>query len=240
MQDRKQQRLNDFYTKIWRRDAICKLVKVGVRFKKEPKNKEIEKYLLDNYIPFQDVRAFCLASIEASIVTENKDTEQKTSRKIKSTLPCPTLNKKTINRTNKIKPTGYKQKSKKSEIVNCDNIYDTWTWKDLRYQALSLHGRRCMSCGKSPRKDNSVVLHVDHIKPVIKHPELALDINNLQVLCGDCNQGKGYWDETDFRKSWHETDSQVNVNIVVSEDRLSALHDFAAKEYNENIPPWIN
>lgn len=66
MQDRKQQRLNDFYTKIWRRDAICKLVKVGVRFKKEPKNKEIEKYLLDNYIPFQDVRAFCLASYEAA------------------------------------------------------------------------------------------------------------------------------------------------------------------------------
>lgn len=97
-----------------------------------------------------------------------------------------------------------------------------------------------MSCGKSPRKDNDVVLNVDHIKPVIKYPELSLDINNLQVLCGVCNQGKGYWDETDFRKSWHETDSQVTVNIVVSEDRLSALHDFAAKEYNENIPPWIN
>lgn len=98
-----------------------------------------------------------------------------------------------------IKPIGYNQNSKKSEEINKDNFYDTWAWKDIRYQALHKCGRRCMSCGASPLKDNKVVLHVDHIKPFRKYPELALDINNLQVLCEDCNMGKGYWDETDFR-----------------------------------------
>ena len=33
-------------------------------------------------------------------------------------------------------------------------------------------------------------IHVDHIKPKSKHWDLRLDINNLQVLCEDCNFGK--------------------------------------------------
>lgn len=30
-------------------------------------------------------------------------------------------------------------------------------------------------------------------------PDLALSMDNLQVLCGDCNHGKGNWDVTDWR-----------------------------------------
>ena len=55
-----------------------------------------------------------------------------------------------------------------------------------------------MCCGACP-DDGRTVLHVDHIKPRHRHPELSLDIDNLQLLCGVCNQGKGAWDETDFR-----------------------------------------
>ncbi len=37
------------------------------------------------------------------------------------------------------------------------------------------------------------------MKPRSKYPELALDPENLQVLCRACNMGKRAWDETDFR-----------------------------------------
>lgn len=42
-------------------------------------------------------------------------------------------------------------------------------------------------------------MNVDHIKPRKLFPELALDPDNLQVLCHECNHGKGNWDMTDFR-----------------------------------------
>ena len=73
------------------------------------------------------------------------------------------------------------------------------TWKRLRYQALKLHGNRCQCCGLSP--SNGAVLNVDHILPRKLFPENALQLENLQVLCGDCNEGKGNWDMTSFKGS---------------------------------------
>jgi len=72
-------------------------------------------------------------------------------------------------------------------------------WKRLRLQALKLHGSKCQACGATPA--NGAVLNVDHIKPRLLFPSLALSIDNLQVLCSDCNEGKGNWDMTDFRFS---------------------------------------
>jgi 5-methylcytosine-specific restriction endonuclease McrA len=71
-------------------------------------------------------------------------------------------------------------------------------WLRLRLSALKEHGNKCQSCGQSP--DDGIKLNVDHIKPRRLFPELALDITNLQVLCSQCNEGKGNWDMTDFRK----------------------------------------
>jgi len=93
-----------------------------------------------------------------------------------------------------------KQKGqKKEDRVNSAEFLRSYEWRKLRYQALLLHGRRCMCCGRTP--DHGIVLHVDHIKPRRKHPELATDINNLQILCEECNHGKGNWDETDHRNT---------------------------------------
>lgn len=72
-------------------------------------------------------------------------------------------------------------------------------WKRLRYQALLLHGNRCQCCGASTAQ--GAVLNVDHIKPRRLFPQLALQLDNLQVLCGDCNEGKGNWDMTDVRET---------------------------------------
>src|SRR4030067_178882 len=47
----------------------------------------------------------------------------------------------------------------------------------LRYNALVSAKGRCQCCGRSPAK-HGVALHVDHIKPVSKYPELAMDPGN--------------------------------------------------------------
>lgn len=73
----------------------------------------------------------------------------------------------------------------------------SFAWRKLRMEALIKHGRRCACCGATPM--TGAVMNVDHIKPRKLFPELALDINNLQVLCHECNHGKGNWDQTDWR-----------------------------------------
>ena len=73
-------------------------------------------------------------------------------------------------------------------------FYESSAWQTLRYKALKLHGAKCQLCGAQGK------LHVDHIKPRSKFPELELRLDNLQVLCQDCNLGKGAWDSSDWRK----------------------------------------
>lgn len=73
----------------------------------------------------------------------------------------------------------------------------SWEWTTLRFKVLKKYGRRCMCCGATP--EQGAIIHVDHVKPRSKYPELSLDAGNLQVLCLECNKGKGAWDETDFR-----------------------------------------
>jgi 5-methylcytosine-specific restriction endonuclease McrA len=67
----------------------------------------------------------------------------------------------------------------------------------LRYKALRMASGRCECCGASPA--DGIRLNVDHIQPRKRRPDLALDPWNLQVLCDDCNAGKGNWDESDWR-----------------------------------------
>jgi len=74
------------------------------------------------------------------------------------------------------------------------DFYQSRGWLEVRHDVLKRYGGRCMLCG-----DQKSGMHVDHIKPRSKYPELALDINNLQVLCRDCNLGKSNRDQTDWR-----------------------------------------
>lgn len=83
---------------------------------------------------------------------------------------------------------------------------DTYEWRRVRMVALKQYGPVCQCCGATPA--NGSVMHVDHIKPRKLFPQLALDVNNLQILCHECNHGKGNWDMTDWRTEPedHETD----------------------------------
>ena len=87
---------------------------------------------------------------------------------------------------------------KKKIDVKTNDFLATYEWRKLRYEVIKKYGRKCMCCGLTP--DDGIKIHVDHIKPRKTHPELALDINNLQLLCEICNHGKGNWDESDWRK----------------------------------------
>ena len=82
--------------------------------------------------------------------------------------------------------------------VTSKEFLNTWEWKTLRYEVLLEQGAVCKCCGAKP--SDGVTLCVDHIKPRRTHPQLALDKTNLQVLCNDCNMGKGSWDTT----NWNE------------------------------------
>lgn len=77
-------------------------------------------------------------------------------------------------------------------------FYRSEEWRIVRFQALKDSRGCCDLCGRSQR-DHGVVLHVDHIRPRSKFPELALCLANLQILCEDCNLGKGNRDDTDWR-----------------------------------------
>ncbi|WP_051435482.1 HNH endonuclease [Shewanella fidelis] len=77
------------------------------------------------------------------------------------------------------------------------DFYQSGKWLKLRVQAFELYGNRCACCGITPAQ--GATMHVDHIKPRSKYPQLALDIQNLQILCEACNKGKSNYSETKWR-----------------------------------------
>ena len=89
----------------------------------------------------------------------------------------------------------------KAKAGNKFNFYSTQLWREARYQVLAANDGRCELCGHG--KHDGKRLHVDHIKPRSKFPELELRIMNLQVLCEDCNLGKSNKDYTDWRIASH-------------------------------------
>jgi len=58
----------------------------------------------------------------------------------------------------------------------------------LRWTILKRDNFSCRKCGRSPAKDQSVILHVDHIIPWSKDGETVIE--NLETLCEKCNLGK--------------------------------------------------
>lgn len=85
---------------------------------------------------------------------------------------------------------------KTGKVPEKNGFYFSDEWRKLRYQVIKANGRKCQACGTSSKE-----IHVDHIKPRSKFPELSLEFSNLQVLCIDCNFGKSNTDQTDWRQN---------------------------------------
>jgi Homing endonuclease associated repeat/HNH endonuclease len=60
-------------------------------------------------------------------------------------------------------------------------------WR-LRFIVMRRDNFKCKLCGRSPAKDPSIILHVDHVQAWIKGGKTVLE--NLQTLCSVCNIGK--------------------------------------------------
>ena len=56
----------------------------------------------------------------------------------------------------------------------------------LRYRVLLRDGNQCKLCGRRPPQ---IEIHIDHIRPWAAGGETVME--NLRVLCSDCNLGKG-------------------------------------------------
>lgn len=79
-------------------------------------------------------------------------------------------------------------------------FYDSGDWKQMRAEVKKRDNNECQECKRNglvriddanelnndgTRKKIQLVVH--HIKELEDHPDLALDINNLETLCVDCH-----------------------------------------------------
>jgi 5-methylcytosine-specific restriction protein A len=62
-------------------------------------------------------------------------------------------------------------------------------WEALRVECFDRDDWTCVRCGDTEE------LQADHVRPIALYPELALDLANLQTLCGPCNRRKSDIDD---------------------------------------------
>lgn len=102
-------------------------------------------------------------------------------------------------------------------------FYDSREWLSLRYEALRASAGRCTCCGARASATNP--LHVDHIKPRSKFPALSLVLSNLQVLCKNCNLGKGNTDDTDWRWVTAVDEAKLVAAFLLTEEERKARRE---------------
>ncbi len=100
---------------------------------------------------------------------------------------------------------------------SADAFYGSHPWRRARIDALEANRERygtltCECC----RSRSASQWHVDHIRPRSSHPELALTAANLQVLCADCNLGKGMRHATDWRYQGQLTRTQKRSDRAIN------------------------
>lgn len=88
-------------------------------------------------------------------------------------------------------------------------FYVSKRWQKLRRTVLETYGRKCMQCDRVTGE-----MHVDHIKPRSKFPELSLTFDNLQVLCRDCNMAKMHYHSTDYRNDSIARDIDLDMALA--------------------------
>lgn len=128
-----------------------------------------------------DLKSVAIAAVNAGLVSRNN---------IGALQGAMQASNKPSDLIDPLKPHDTKAKKRVSRSSN-NSFYTSWEWTTLRMKVIKTYGRRCMCCGATP--SDGAVIQVDHIKPRSLRPDLALDFDNMQVLCQACNRGKGNW-----------------------------------------------
>lgn len=66
-----------------------------------------------------------------------------------------------------------------------DPFYLSTAWKKCRLVALERDAYLCQPCLRRKRLMTANTVH--HIKPRLEHPELALELDNLESICPACH-----------------------------------------------------
>jgi 5-methylcytosine-specific restriction endonuclease McrA len=79
---------------------------------------------------------------------------------------------------------------KKNLAIRASGVYKQW-----RVAALNLKGSKCEACGVEQDSvceccGYKIRLHVHHIRPFAKYPELRFDPANAEVLCPKCHKAR--------------------------------------------------
>ncbi len=156
------------------------------------KLRDYAKKLGNNTADFSDmdfVRVYCASK---NIEPPTKAFWKFWAYEIMKSGKCEILNGKNIPKVERKKKT--KPKEKNQKYIVSDLFFQLKEWELLRRKALRTYGCKCMKCGAEKCE-----MHVDHIKPRSRFPNLQFEFSNLQVLCRNCNMEKGYKDTTDYR-----------------------------------------
>lgn len=151
-----------------------------------------------------------ISKVRADMRIERERAVAEARKKKRDSRPAPQLSgkptkaqrraaaqlKKQIRRIDKPKEVKRRVKVSGIDVISTEFL-STYEWRKVRMVALKKYGPICKCCGATPA--SGAVMNVDHVKPRRLFPHLALDVNNLQVLCHECNHGKGNWDQTDWR-----------------------------------------
>lgn len=156
--------------------SLAKLLKI-------PANPKTVQYEVSN----------CIRSKAYVYSLENKTVSKVLSEKISLRRA---KRKKMGSRKRKVK------EAKEVEYIQSDKFLNNKEWKTLRLKVRQHYKDICMKClvQGGYANEGGVILHVDHIIPRKIAPKLALDFDNLQILCAECNKAKGNKNQIDYRK----------------------------------------
>ena len=90
------------------------------------------------------------------------------------------------------------------ELIKTDKFYLCKDWKKKRKEVLRRDHYECQRCKRNHKVSKATTVH--HIKQLKERPELALDDDNLESLCGDCHNLEHPEKLKDFFKSkrWND------------------------------------